>query len=136
MNDQTTILLVADEDSSRQAVEKAFEQHEIANPLRTVESVSVALRELRSRERPAVVLLDVAELTEEGMDLLRSLKSDPRLRSVPVVILTSSPEEQGRLKSFELGVAGYIVKPETFKDFARVVKTIVFYWTLSEVPRS
>ncbi len=135
MRDETTILLVEDDESDRQTVEKAFERHEIKNPLHVVESVEAALRKLRAKERPAIVLLDVKELTEDGIRLLRSLKSHRQLRSVPVVVLTSSPEEQDRIKSFDLGVAGYIVKPSSFEEFARVIKTIVLYWTLSEVPR-
>jgi len=134
VKDQTTILLVGDDDHGREAVEKAFARHDIQNPLHVVPSVEEALSRLRTQERPAVVLLDVKELKDDGIECLRSFKDDRRLGSIPVVLLTSSPEEQERIRSFDLGVAGYIVKPKRFEDFARVIKTIVHYWTLSEVP--
>jgi len=134
VKEQTTILLVEDDDRDREAVERAFKRHDIQNPLRVVSSLDEALSQLRAKERPAVVLLDVKKLKDDGIERLRSLKGDPQLGSIPVVVLTSSPEEQDRIKSFDLGVAGYIVKPQKFEDFARVIKTIVLYWTLSEVP--
>jgi len=132
VKNQTTILLVGEDD--RESVEKAFQRHDIRNALHVVPGVAEALARLRTEERPAVVLLDVKELKDDGIERLRSLKDDRRLGSIPVVLLTSSPEEQERIRSFDLGVAGYIVKPQRFEDFARVIKTIVLYWTLSEVP--
>lgn len=134
MKNPTTILLVEDDHHDREAVEKAFERHDIQNPLYVVPSIEEAFSRLRTEERPAVVLLDVKELKNDGIERLRSLKGDRQLGGIPVVLLTSSPEEQERVRSFDLGVAGYIVKPKRFEDFARVIKTIVLYWTLSEVP--
>lgn len=134
MKEETTILLVADDEASREAVEKAFERHGIQNPLHAVPSFDEALSRLRKEERPAVVLFDVQELQDDGIERLKSFKDDPRLGGVPLVVLTASTEEQDRVKSFDLGVAGYIVKPKRFEDFARVIRTVVLYWTLSEVP--
>jgi len=134
VKEQTTILLVADDETGREAVEKAFQRHDIQNPLQAVPSFEEAFSRLRKEERPAVVLFDVQELNEDGIERLRSFKDDPRLGGVPLVVLTSSAEEQNRIQSFDLGVAGYIVKPKRFEDFARVIRTVVLYWTLSEVP--
>jgi CheY-like chemotaxis protein len=69
-----------------------------------------------------------------GLDFLKILKTDERLRRIPVVVLTTSKEEKDRMESFNLGVAGYMIKPVEYPGFVEVVRTIQRYWNLSEMP--
>ena len=69
-----------------------------------------------------------------GIEFLRVVKQDETLKRIPVVVLTTSTEEQDKLDSFDLGVAGYMVKPVDYQQFVEVIKTIDLYWTLSELP--
>ena len=69
----------------------------------------------------------------DGIEFLRIVKNDENLRKIPVVVLTTSVEEQDKVESFNLGVAGYMVKPMDYGQFVEVVKTIHLYWTLSEL---
>jgi CheY-like chemotaxis protein len=129
-----TILLVEDDEGDRRMVERALAHHGIQNPLRVVAGAEEALRELQGGKRPDIVLLDIAQPATDAVRLLEIIKDTPQLKNLPVVVLTGSPEEQERMKTFELGVAGYILKPDEFEDYARVIQTIVLYWTLSETP--
>jgi CheY-like chemotaxis protein len=70
----------------------------------------------------------------DGIEFLRIIKADPVLRRIPVVALTTSTEEQDVVESFQLGVAGYMVKPVDYKKFVEAVRAIDLYWTLSELP--
>ena len=69
-----------------------------------------------------------------GIEFLRVTKSDPQLRRIPVVVLTASQSEADRIASFDLSVAGYMIKPVGFEQFVNVLRTIDLYWTLSETP--
>ena len=69
-----------------------------------------------------------------GIEFLRVAKQDEDLKRIPVVVLTASTEEQDKVDSFNLSVAGYMVKPVDYQQFVEVVKTIDLYWTLSELP--
>ena len=83
-------------------------------------------------ERP--ILLDLNMPRMNGIEFLRIVKADPALRRIPVVVLTTSREEEDKLNSFDLSVAGYMLKPVDYQKFVEVVKTIDLYWTLSELP--
>lgn len=80
--------------------------------------------------RPKVVLLDLKMPKVDGLDLLRRIKSDPRTRTIPVVVLTSSLEDQDLWRSYELGVNSYVVKPVDFKKFSEAVTRLGNYWSL------
>lgn len=69
-----------------------------------------------------------------GIEFLKVLKSDESLRKIPVVVLTTSSDERDRVNSFDLGVAGYMIKPVDYIQFVEVVRTINLYWTISELP--
>lgn len=84
----------------------------------------------RIRDVPKVVLLDLKLPKVDGLEVLKRIKSDPRTKAIPVVMLTSSQEERDLLESYRLGVNGYIVKPVDFDRFAEAVRDIGLYWLL------
>jgi two-component system response regulator len=82
-----------------------------------------------------VVLLDLKMPKVDGLEVLRQLKADPELKTIPVVVMTSSREERDLVSSYQLGVNAYVVKPVKFEDFAEAVKQIGMFWTrLNEAP--
>ena len=84
---------------------------------------------------PMVVLLDIKMPKIDGLEVLRQIRRDPELRLIPIVILTSSREEQDLIESYNLGVNAYVVKPVAFEKFVEVVKQIGLFWVLTnEVP--
>jgi CheY-like chemotaxis protein len=84
--------------------------------------------------QPAVVLLDLKLPKIDGLEVLQQLKGDPALRSLPVVMLTSSREEQDLVRSYNLGANGYVVKPVSFPEFTDAVKEIGLYWGVVNHP--
>lgn len=83
---------------------------------------------------PKVILLDLKLPKIDGLEVLRRLKSDPRTKAIPVVMLTSSKEQRDVIESYKLGVNSYIVKPVNFERFADAVKELGFYWLLLNQP--
>jgi CheY-like chemotaxis protein len=83
---------------------------------------------------PALVLLDLKMPKMDGIDVLRQIKSDPLLRTIPVVVLTSSREEQDLLRSYDLGVNAYVVKPVSFHEFIDAVKSLGTFWAMINEP--
>ena len=81
-----------------------------------------------------MVLLDLKLAKVDGLEVLRQIKSDPRTRKIPVVILTSSREERDVVESYNLGVNSYILKPVDFQQFSEAVRTIGLYWLLLNHP--
>jgi len=88
------------------------------------------LRTVRHRapEAPRLVLLDLKMPKVDGLEVLRQLKNDPELRRIPVVMMTSSREEQDLVRSYDLGVNSYITKPVTFKSLVEIIKVLGRYW--------
>lgn len=85
-------------------------------------------------DAPKVILLDLKLPKVDGLEVLRRIKADPRTRSTPVVILTSSREEMDVVNTFQLGVNSYIVKPVDFEQFAEATRTLGLYWLLLNQP--
>jgi len=85
---------------------------------------------------PKVILLDLKLPTVDGLEVLRRVKGDPRTRTIPVVVLTSSQEQQDVVESYRLGVNSYIVKPVDFERFATAVRELGMYWLLLNHPPS
>ena len=83
---------------------------------------------------PGIILLDINMPKMNGIEFLKIMKEDDTFKLIPVVILTTSKEEQDRLDTFGFGVAGYMIKPVNYLKFVEVIKTIKLYWTLSELP--
>lgn len=138
MQRNVPILLVEDDEVDVENVVRAFDESGITNPLSVARNGEEALALLRAdalnNERmPGLILLDINMPVMNGFELLAVLKQDPVLRAIPVVILTTSQEESDRYRSFQLSVAGYMVKPVEFTDFVDVVRIIDRYWSMSEL---
>ena len=136
MRSEKPILLVEDDAIDRMTVERALREIRVTNTLEMVGNGEEALEFLRdpAREQPGIILLDLNMPKMNGIEFLKFVKADESLRRIPVVVLTTSKDEQDRVDSFSLGVAGYMVKPVDYMQFVEVVKAIDLYWTLSELP--
>ncbi len=142
MKNDSTILLIEDDKVDIMTVQRAFKQNNITNTLEVKQNGEDALEYLRQEEPdgeedfvlPGLILLDLNMPKMNGVEFLKIVKSDERLKSIPVVVLTTSKEENDRCESFNIGVAGYIIKPVDFNKFVEVIKLINMYWTLSESP--
>lgn len=136
MRSRKPILLVEDDEVDAMTVARAVRDLRIANDLVVVANGEEALDFMRDPEKtnPCIVLLDLNMPRMNGIEFLRIVKKDDGLKYIPVVILTTSKEEEDKMESFNLGVAGYIVKPADYIRFMEAVRTIDLYWTLSEIP--
>jgi len=131
------ILLVEDDSVDVMTVRRAFKDLKITNPLAHVSDGEQALEYLRneSNEKPCVILLDLNMPRMNGIEFLKVVKTDNAMKKIPVVVLTTSKEEHDIVESFNLGVAGYIVKPVDYQKFVDALRIIELYWTLSELPK-
>ena len=131
------ILLVEDDEVDIMTVKRAFAKNNISNPLFVAHTGVEALELLRKDDIPArrrLILLDVNMPKMNGIEFLRELRADPNLQQASVVMMTTSNEERDRIDAFKLNVAGYLLKPVTFQQFAEVMSTINKYWALMEMP--
>ncbi|MGH9330112.1 MAG: response regulator [Vicinamibacterales bacterium] len=131
------ILLVEDDAVDVMNVRRAFEKNRIINPLHVAPNGVEALQMLRNGQVPEerrIVLLDLNMPRMNGVEFLRHLRTDPHLNLIPVVVLTTSTDEKDKVEAYNLNVAGYLVKPVTFVDFAEVMVTLNKYWSLVEFP--
>lgn len=91
----------------------------------------------RERENPAVILLDIKMPRMDGIEVLQAIKNSRELKTIPVVMLTSSREEADLKRCYDLGVNAYVVKPVNYKDFFDAVKNLGLFWAkLNELPRN
>ncbi len=137
MRNNKPVLLVEDDKVDAMTVERAFKTINISNRLDIVQNGEEALAYLRepSKEKPCIILLDLNMPRMNGIEFLKIVKHEPEdYQKIPVIVLTTSEEQQDRVNSFKLGVAGYMVKPVDYHQFLEVVKAIDLYWTLSELP--
>jgi CheY-like chemotaxis protein len=131
------ILLVEDDLVDVTNVRRAFERNKILNPLYVAGDGVAALQMLRSGEMPStrrLILLDINMPRMNGLEFLREIRADPKLAPTPVVVLTTSNDEQDRFEAYNLNVAGYLLKPVTFGNFVDVMATLNKYWSLVELP--
>jgi CheY-like chemotaxis protein len=136
MKDEKTILLVEDDIVDVMSVKRALKELQVTNHLDHVENGEEALEYLRNPKntKPAIILLDLNMPKMSGLEFLAVVKKEDALRRIPVIILTTSRGEMDKVQSFDLGVAGYMIKPVDFQQFVDVMRTIRMYWTLSELP--
>jgi CheY-like chemotaxis protein len=130
------ILLVEDDQVDAMTVKRALKDINVTNRLDIVNDGEAALTFLKNpeNEKPGIILLDLNMPKMNGIEFLKIAKKDESLKKIPVVVLTTSKEDQDKVDSFNLGVAGYMIKPVDYQKFVEVVKTIDLYWTLSELP--
>lgn len=131
------ILLVEDDQIDQMNVKRAFERNKIMNPLYIAENGLEALDMLRDGRVPderRLILLDLNMPKMNGIEFLKSLRADPELSHTPVVVLTTSNDEEDKVNAYDLNVAGYLLKPVTFSNFVELTAALNKYWTLVELP--
>jgi CheY-like chemotaxis protein len=136
MKAEVEILLVEDNENDIELTLHALRGEKLGNHIHVVRDGEEALEFLRSPEfrpsgavcPPKVILLDLKLPKVSGLEVLRKVKSDPALRLIPVVVLTSSKEEQDMVESYRLGVNSYIQKPVDFEQFRVTIKELGLYW--------
>lgn len=131
------VLLVEDDEVDVMTVRRAFKRTEQKLPLEVRGDGASALTALREREIPVeglLILLDINMPRMNGHEFLEAIRQDPRLKTIPVVVLTSSDHERDRFEAYNQHVAGYIVKPVTFEKFVQVVSALGDYWASVEFP--
>jgi two-component system, response regulator len=145
MNDNAIveILLVEDNPQDLELALRALQKAKVSNRIQVARDGAEALDFIfcegahagrKMTDGPKVVLLDLKLPKVDGIEVLRRLKGDVRTRIIPVVILTSSKEQQDVIESYQLGVNSYIVKPVNFERFAESVRELGFYWLLLNHP--
>ena len=130
------ILLVEDDQVDTMTVIRALKEINVTNRLVHVENGEEAISYLRDpeSEKPCIILLDLNMPIMNGIEFLHVVKHDDYLRRIPVVVLTTSEEQQDKVNSFNMGVAGYMAKPVDYRQFVEVMRSIDAYWTISEMP--
>ena len=138
MNAEPIPILLADDDpDDRILTIRALKQHRLANNIYTVEDGEQLMQYLRREgpysdpdksPRPGLILLDLNMPRKDGREALQEIKSDASLRSIPVVVLTTSEAELDILRSYDLGVNAFVTKPVTFDDLARAIRVITDFW--------
>ena len=134
---QLNILLVEDDEIDVMNVRRAFERNNVSNPLFVAGNGLEALEMLRNGTVPSerrLILLDLNMPKMNGIEFLQALRADPELSGAPVVVLTTSNDDQDKIDAYNLNVAGYLLKPVTFSSFCERMTTLNKYWTLVEMP--
>jgi CheY-like chemotaxis protein len=142
MNDLKRILLVEDSKEDIEMTLQGLSEQNLANDVIVVRDGAEALDYLYSRGKfkarpagnPAVILLDVKMPKVNGLEVLRTIKADEKMKIVPVVMLTSSREESDLFESYKLGVNAYVVKPVNFQEFIGAIKHLGIFWALLNEP--
>lgn len=136
------ILLLEDDEVDVMNVKRAFKKNNITNPLYVAENGLEGLEMLRGKNGKApvvpnqrrLILLDLNMPKMSGLEFLNELRKDSQLMSTPVIVLTTSDEDRDRVEAYNFNVAGYILKPVTFSNFAEAMVTLNKYWALCELP--
>ena len=142
MNKLGRILLVEDEPKDVELTLTALEEYNLANEVIVARDGEEALEYLYSRGKfktrssgnPAVMLLDLKLPKVDGLEVLKQVKSEEKLRMIPIVVLTSSKEEKDMVASYKLGVSAYVVKPVDFHEFVNAIKELGIFWAVINEP--
>ncbi|HEY0135201.1 MAG TPA: response regulator [Nannocystis sp.] len=141
-----TILIADDDPEDRMLAEDALKESRLVNDIRFVEDGEELLEYLQHRgkyadpessPRPGMILLDLNMPRMDGREALKIIKTDPELRRIPVVVLTTSQAEQDIYRSYDLGVNSFIIKPVTFESLVNIMRVLEAYWfEIVEIPAS
>ena len=142
MNKLGRILLVEDDPKDVELTLAALEEYNLANEVIVARDGEEALEYLYSRGKfktrsdgnPSVMLLDLKLPKVDGLEVLKQIKSEEKLRMIPVVVLTSSKEEKDMVASYQLGVNAYVVKPVDFHEFVNAIKELGVFWAVINEP--
>ena len=142
MNELGRILIVEDDPRDVELTLTALEEYNLANEVVVTRDGEEALDylycrgnfETRTGDNPAVLLLDLKLPKVDGLEVLQQMKSDEKLRMIPVVVLTSSREERDMVASYKLGVNAYVVKPVDFHEFVNAIKELGIFWAIINEP--
>ena len=137
-----TILLAEDNANDAELTLEALRENQLINEIVVTRDGAETLDYLYYRNafanrpggNPMFILLDLKMPKVDGLEVLRQIKGDPALRTVPVVMLTSSRQEEDLVRSYNLGVNAYVVKPVEFREFIRAVKAVGGFWALTNEP--
>jgi CheY-like chemotaxis protein len=130
------ILLVEDDQVDIMTIRRALKEIQVTNPVVCMENGEAALSHLHNpeNEKPCIILLDLNMPIMNGIEFLQLVKQNDQLKRFPVIVLTTSEEQQDKVNSFNLGVAGYMAKPVDYRKFVEMMRSIDLYWTISEIP--
>ena len=136
------LLLVDDSPQDTELILDALEEFRVANEIVCLRDGVEALDYLYRRQdfagrpegHPSVVLLDLKMPRVDGLEVLRQVKGDPELKRIPIVVMTSSREEKDLLRSYELGVNAYVVKPLDFSQFTEAIRAVGAFWGVVNHP--
>jgi CheY-like chemotaxis protein len=136
MRDSKPILLLEDDTVDAMTVKRALKDIKVLNPLVRTANGEEGLAYLRDEknEKPCVILLDLNMPKMNGIEFLKVAKGDEMLKKIPAIVMTTSKDDKDWIQSFQLNVAGYIVKPIDYQKFVEAIRIINLYWTLSELP--
>jgi len=142
MNELGRILIVEDDPKDVELTLTALEEYNLANEVIVTRDGEEALDYLycrgnfatRTNDNPAVLLLDLKLPKVDGLEVLQQIKSDEKLKMIPVVVLTSSREERDMVASYKLGVNAYVVKPVDFHEFVNAIKELGIFWAVINEP--
>ena len=134
------ILLIEDNPDHVELIIKALRDNNVLNEVHVVTSGEAAMDVLSQRgayvnaARPGLILLDIKLPAMDGMEFLRRIKADPKLKPIPVVVLTTSAGEKEIVESYGCGANSYIVKPVDFEEFVKAIKEVKLYWVVVNSP--
>ncbi|PMS19808.1 two-component system response regulator [Trinickia dabaoshanensis] len=130
------ILVVEDDDVDVMTIRRALKEIHVTNPVVRQENGENAIAYLRDPQNamPCIILLDLNMPVMSGIEFLEVIKNDEHLKRIPVVVLTTSKEQEDKVDSFNFSVAGYMAKPVDYRQFVDVMRSIDVYWSLSELP--
>jgi len=142
MNELGRILIVEDDPKDVELTLTALEEYNLANEVVVTRDGEEALDylycrgnfKMRTSDNPAVLLLDLKLPKVDGLEVLQQIKSDEKLKMIPVVVLTSSREEKDMVASYKLGVNAYVVKPVDFHEFVNAIKELGIFWAVINEP--
>ena len=142
MNELGRILIVEDDPKDVELTLTALEEYNLANEVVVTRDGEEALDylycrgnfKMRTSDNPAVMLLDLKLPKVDGLEVLQQIKSDEKLKMIPVVVLTSSREERDMMRSYQLGVNAYVVKPVDFHEFVNAVRELGVFWAVINQP--